>query len=188
MKKFGSAMLMTMIAGLLSTAPMSAAMNGPPASDSLVYLKYEDFKWDKLIPGSGPGTAEIAVLHVNPKTGATQLAIRLPKNYYIPKHWHTANESIYDVYGNFVMQDENGKVGDLSPGSYGYMPRKMVHEGWSKADSATLLFVTVDGPWDIHFIDGAPTQEQVQDVSKRPVLQTHTKAPAIPSSKADFGY
>lgn len=178
---------MVMMAGPLAALENAALMTNKTSPDSAVYIKYEDLKWEKLIPELGDKSAEISIIHVNPKTGATQLMIRCPKNYHAPKHWHTANETHYDVYGNFVMRDQNGNVADLSPGSFNYMPGKMIHEGWSKADQGNLLFVTVDGPWDINFVDGTPTPEQVQDVSQRPVVPTPKTPQEPPSSKKDWG-
>jgi hypothetical protein len=182
-----TAMLMMITAGLLAVTPMSAPMTAQPSPDAsvpAVYTKYGDVKWEKLIPELGAQSAEIAILHVDPKSGATQLMIRCPKNYHAVKHWHTANETHYCVYGHFVMLDQDGKAADLGPGSFNYMPSKMLHEGWSKADEGNLLFITVDGPWDIHFVDGPPTPQQVQDVSKRPELPTSTKPVETPSSKS----
>ncbi len=178
-----NAMLTMITAGLLAVIPMTAQPS-PDASVPAVYTKYGDVKWEKLHPELGANSEEIAILHVDPKTGATQLMIRCPKNHHAPKHWHTANETHYCVYGNFVMLDQDGKAADLSPGSFNYMPSKMVHEGWSKADQGNLLFITVDGPWDIHFVDGPPTLQQVQDVSKRPELPAPAKPVETPSSKS----
>jgi hypothetical protein len=42
----------------------------------------------------------------------------------------------------------------LGPGSYNRMPGKMIHEAWSKPDEGNLVFITVDGPWDLNLVDG----------------------------------
>ena len=102
--------------------------------------------WEKLVPALGAGSPDITILHVDPKTGATQLMIRSPKNYHAPKHWHTANETHTVISGTFFMRDEDGKRAELGPGSFNYMPSKMVHEAWSKPDEGNLVFITVDGP------------------------------------------
>lgn len=182
------AMQMMVLSAPLAAESLNVPAAGTPSpgnSESAIYIKYDDLKWDKLIPELGDKSAEISIIHVNPKTGATQLMIRCPKNYHAPKHWHTANETHYDVYGHFIMRDQEGRVADLSPGSFNYMPSKMVHEGWSKAEEGNLLFITVDGPWDINFIDGTPTPQQVHDMSQRPVVPA-AKSQA-PSSKTDWG-
>jgi hypothetical protein len=30
----------------------------------------------------------------------------------------------------------------------------MVHEAWSKPDEGNLVFITVDGPWDLNLVEG----------------------------------
>ena len=183
MKTLLHPMLLLMIAASPAVAQTSAPASHDGAAHA-IYQKYQDLKWEKLRPELGADSAEITILNVDPKSGATQLMIRCPKNYHAPKHWHTANETHYCVYGNFVMLDQDGKAADLSPGSFNYMPSKMLHEGSSKPDQGNLLFISVDGPWDIHFVDGPPTPQQVQDVSKRPVLPAPAKPVETPSSKS----
>ncbi len=83
-----------------------------------------------------------------------QLMIRSPANYHAPRHWHTANETHTVIYGTWVMKHDGGeKEKELGPGGYNYMPSKMVHEGWVGPDG-NLLFITVDGPWDLNLMDG----------------------------------
>jgi quercetin dioxygenase-like cupin family protein len=102
----------------------------------------------------GAGSAEITILHVDSESGATQLMIRSPKNYHAPKHWHTANETHTVIYGTFIMQHDGGQKEALGPGSYNRMPSKMIHEAWSSPDEGNLVFITVDGPWDLNLVDG----------------------------------
>ena len=92
-------------------------------------------------------------MHVNPNTKATELLIRTPKDFHVPKHWHTANETLTVIRGTFVMAHEGSdKRVELNVGSYAYMPAKMVHEGWTKGEGAMYL-VTVDGAWDINWVE-----------------------------------
>ena len=56
--------------------------------------------------------------------------------------------------GKAVLACE-GKRAELSPGGFNYMPAKMVHEAWLPANS--LTFITVDGPWDVNWVEGPPT-------------------------------
>jgi hypothetical protein len=48
-----------------------------------------------------------------------------------------------------------GKRVELSPGGFNFMPAKMAHEAWLPANS--LTFITVDGPWDVNWAEGPPT-------------------------------
>jgi hypothetical protein len=65
-----------------------------------------------------------------------------------------------ELKGTAIFECE-GKLAQLGPGSFNYMPAKMVHEAWLPAGS--LTFITVDGAWDINWVSGPPT---AADVSK----------------------
>jgi len=153
MKTFVHPMLLMVVA----MSPAAAQMSTPPphdGSDHAAYQKFQDLKWEKLVPEEGAGSPEITILHVDPKSGATQLMIRTPKNYHAPRHWHTANETHTVISGTFIMEHDGGKREELGPGSFNYMPSKMVHEAWTKPNEGTLVFITVDGPWDLNLVDG----------------------------------
>ncbi len=125
---------------LLMIAVSPAAAQTPPshgAAPDDIYQNTKDLKWDKLMPDLGAGSPEITILHVDPKSGGTQLMIRSPANYHAPRHWHTANETHTVIYGT----------------CWNYMPSKMVHEAWVGPEG-NLLFITVDGPWDLFLMDG----------------------------------
>jgi quercetin dioxygenase-like cupin family protein len=110
-------------------------------------IKVDDIKWEPL-----EGGFEISILYTNPKTQATYLVIRGPGNLHVPKHWHTANETITVLKGTFVVaHDGSNERTELSPGSFAYMPAKMIHEAWTKDQGATY-FITVDGKWDVNFV------------------------------------
>jgi mannose-6-phosphate isomerase-like protein (cupin superfamily) len=139
----------------LSPATAQTGQSHSTASDHAIYLNFQDMKWDKIVPELGAGSPEITILHVDQITGATKLMIKVPQNFHVPKHWHTANETHTVVSGTFIM-DHEGKREELGPGSFNYVPSKMVHEAWTKPDEGTLLFITVDGPWDVNWVEGPP--------------------------------
>jgi quercetin dioxygenase-like cupin family protein len=100
----------------------------------------------------GDNSQEIAILHVNPTTKATELFIRAPKNYHVGRHWHTSNETITVLRGTFIVgHDGSEETMELTPGNYAYMPAKMIHDAWTKDEGATF-FITVDGPFDVTFV------------------------------------
>src|SRR5713226_5275475 len=115
--------------------------------------KFEDLKWEKILPAFGGDSPEIAILRVDPKTQATQLLIRNPKKIHVTKHWHSANETHTILRGNMVFECD-GKREELGPGSFNYIPKKMIHQAWLPDDG--LVFITVDGAWDINWVDGPP--------------------------------
>ena len=101
----------------LSPATAQTGQSHSTASDHAVYLNFQDMKWDKIVPELGAGSPEITILHVDQITGATKLMIKVPQNFHVPKHWHTANETHTVVSGTFIM-DHDGKREELGPGSF----------------------------------------------------------------------
>jgi quercetin dioxygenase-like cupin family protein len=95
MKSWLGAIAITMLA-------LPALAQNAPSSDASVHAmfqKSQDLKWEKISPEMGSKSAEIVVLHVNPTTQATEMLIRTPKDTHVPKHWHTANETITVIHG-----------------------------------------------------------------------------------------
>jgi hypothetical protein len=97
------------------------------------------------------GSQDIVILHVNPVSKVTELMIRAPKNFHVPRHWYSANEALTIISGTFTMKHDGSeeKVA-LTPGSYCYMPAKMVDEAWT-GDEGAMFFITVDGAWDLNW-------------------------------------
>ena len=156
---------LTLLALLSTAAGAQAPKVAPPppeASTHHMNVKFEDVKWERIFPVLGERSAEIAVLRVDPKTGATQLMIRVPNDFHVPKHWHSANETHTIVRGTFILECE-GKREALGPGSFNYIPSKMVHEAWTRPDEGALLFITVDGAWDINWVGGPPKPTDLID-------------------------
>jgi hypothetical protein len=92
-----------MITALGSASAQTTGQSQSSASDHPIYLKSQDMKWDRIVPELGAGSPEITILHVDQKTGATKLMIRVPQDFHVPKHWHTANETHTVVSGTFIM-------------------------------------------------------------------------------------
>jgi mannose-6-phosphate isomerase-like protein (cupin superfamily) len=141
---------------LLALTNLRAQTNeaSPPADNGPIFKNVSDLKWDKIIPDLGENSPEICFLRVDPKTHATSLLIRTSKAIHVRKHWHTANESHTMISGKAILACA-GRRAELSPGGFNYMPAKMVHEAWLPANS--LTFITVDGPWDVNWVEGPPT-------------------------------
>lgn len=143
----------------LTAGTIGAQTGVPPVEaksmDHPMNVRFQDLKWEKIVPELGDKSSDIAILRVDPKTKATHLMIRVPKNFHVPKHWHTANETHTVVKGAFIMECE-GKRETLEQGSWNYLPSKMAHEAWTKPDEGALLFITVDSAWDLNWIGGPP--------------------------------
>ena len=136
------------------------------ASQQPAFLGYRDLTWNRIIPELGAKSPEIAILHVDPTTQATQLMIRTPAAIHVRRHWHTANETHTIIRGTAILECD-GQRATLGPGSFNFMPARMIHEAWLPANS--LTFITVDRAWDINWVAGPPT---AADVGTRPPRRT----------------
>lgn len=153
--------LVTLLVPLLlagqSTRELKVPAHTANQTPSAEYLgvKYEDAKWRPLVPELGKDSPQIAILRVDPRTHATELLIRWPKQMHVPLHWHSANETHTVIRGEatFAHSDKREQFG---PGGFNYIPAKMKHEAWVGDDS--LVFITVDSAWDTHWVSGPPTK------------------------------
>ncbi len=136
-----------------------ATHGSAPGMPKPIFTNYRDFKWAKILPDLANSSPEICILHIDPKTQATKLMIRTPKAIHVRKHWHSANETHTILQGTAILACD-GQRAELGPGSFNYMPARMSHEAWLPAGS--LTFITVDGPWDINWTEGAPTAADLQ--------------------------
>jgi len=146
------------LAAFLISTGMAVAVEPIPAPVQPMFQKLQDVKWAKILPDLGEMSPEIAILRVDPKTQATQLLIRTPKAIHVRKHWHTANETHTMISGRAIFACEGKRI-ELGPGDFNYMPARMVHEAW--LPEASLTFITVDGAWDVNWVEGPPTATDV---------------------------
>ena len=151
-------MIPALFAVSITAGSVPAETDAPTAASKVPHhmnIRFEDFKWEKIVPELGDRSSEIAILRVDPKTQATHLMIRVPKDTHVPKHWHSANETHTVVNGTFIMEC-GGERKALGAGSWNYIPAKMHHEAWTTPDEWALLFITVDSAWDINWVAGPP--------------------------------
>jgi quercetin dioxygenase-like cupin family protein len=132
----------------LASGLIIGTMLSPAFAQEMPYaVPPNNMKWEPL-----EGGFDISFLYTNPKTEATYLIIRGPGNAHVPRHWHTANETITVLRGTFVLgHDGSEDKTELAAGGFGYMPARMIHEAWTKDEGATY-FITVDGKWDVNFV------------------------------------
>ena len=151
-----SAMIVTAMGLALANSAAESIKAAP--SDQPLFQNLSQAQWKKMFPELGDASPEIAILHVDPKTEATQLLIRTPKALHVRQHWHSANETHTMISGNATFACEGNRV-ELGPGGFNYMPARMVHEAWTTAGS--VVFITVGGPWDVNWVQGPPTSADV---------------------------
>jgi quercetin dioxygenase-like cupin family protein len=119
---------------------------------------YGDVQWQVMVPELGANSPQVSILRVDPKTHATQLLIRMPKQMHVPMHWHSANETHTVIKGTMVFEHE-GQRHELGPGGFNYLPARMHHQAWSSDDA--LVFITVDSGWDVNWVSGPPTKSNL---------------------------
>ena len=123
-------------------------------SDQALATPYGSTQWARILPELGARSPEITFLHIDPATKATKLMIRSSVPIHVPVHWHSANETHTVLRGTIVFEHE-GRLDRLGPGGFNYIPKKMHHQAWLPANS--LVFITVDGAWDVNWVQGPPT-------------------------------
>ena len=158
MKRIFRAAVIVVVLGVASSGHGRETKEGargvPADTPQALFRNYQDFKWNRILPDLGENSPEICILAVDPKTQATKLMIRAPKGIHVRKHWHSANETHTVILGIQVFGCEGKRV-EQGPGSFNSLPAKMVHEAWLPAGS--LVFITVDGAWDVNWVEGPPT-------------------------------
>ena len=162
MKKFLPLLFAFLLAAVLAPAPNAAAAHDAAQSAGYTGLRFEDLKWQPIVPELGKASPLIAIAHVDPKSQATQLFIRTPMAIHVPAHWHHANESHTLLRGTAVFEHD-GQYQRLAANGFNYVPAKMPHQAWLSAGS--LTFITVDGAWDVSWVKGPPTKA---DVNQKP--------------------
>jgi quercetin dioxygenase-like cupin family protein len=154
--------------GLLASLSLTASAQAPHqhtpagAASGGSHASLADLRWEIMVPELGANGPQAAILRVDPKTGATQLLIRMPKAMHVPVHWHSANETHTVITGTMVFE-HGGQPHELGPGGFNYIPARTPHQAWSSDDA--LVFITVDGPWDVNWVNGPPT---TRDLGLRP--------------------
>ena len=147
-----------------SHKPAGKAETGhPPGVAHALSASYANLQWQTMVPELGDDSPRISILRVDPKTGATQLLIRVPKQMHVPMHWHSANETHTIIRGTWVFEHE-GVRDELGPGSFNYIPARMAHQAWASDDA--LVFITVESEWDVNWVNGPPTKA---DLGKTPI-------------------
>lgn len=121
----------------------------PDSVSAALLVPLDSIQWNPRNPS--PGQSQIAIIHIEPKTNATQLYFRLPPGVHAPRHWHSANETNVVIRGTFVIQHDGGERVRMTRGDFNLMPGRMVHQAWTEAEE-TIVFVSLDGRWDYHAV------------------------------------
>jgi quercetin dioxygenase-like cupin family protein len=158
-----AAMTLALVPICLAELKPAAGVLSPEPIGEPVNLKVEDIEWQRMTPELGENSPEIAILNVHPETQATHLMIRSPVAMHVPPHWHSSNETHTVISGTFIAQVEDGEIVELPQGSFNYIPSRMVHQAWliPGEDGYMTVLITVDGGWDITWVEGPPTEQHI---------------------------
>jgi quercetin dioxygenase-like cupin family protein len=161
--------LSILLAAILAAAAFTFAQTSgaprtgcPDPSKCPVSLRAEDIHWEKAFPDLGADGPDLAVVHVNPKTQATQLLIRATKEAVVPWHWHTPNEAVMVMEGTFTVECEGKKI-ELASGSFTYTPSRLIHRATFTA--GCMIAISADGPFDIQWAGAPPTAKKPGDAA-----------------------
>ena len=148
-------MFMLMWMMLVAHGALAQQSSTPVKPGEAMAASYEELQWQTIIPELGSDSPQISILRVDPTTRATHLLIRIPKKMHVPMHWHSANETHTIIRGHWTFEHVGNRE-DLGPGGFNYIPAKMPHQAWASDDA--LVFITVDGAWDVNWVSGPPTK------------------------------
>jgi quercetin dioxygenase-like cupin family protein len=120
--------------------------------DTPLFTNFDEIQWQKMAPNQPDSDGiRMAILHVDPQTKATELVIRVPAGRYVPLHWHSTNETHTVLRGEMTFECGDSRK-TQGPGSFNYLPAKAVHRAWMGPDAESMVFITVDGAWDVNFV------------------------------------
>jgi|SRR5262249_19858310 len=134
---------------------VSSAVWAQGHADHLMVTPAE-LKWADV--GSLPPGAKIAVIE-GPLNEAKPFTMRLklPANYQVPAHFHTAIEHVTVLTGTFNMGggDKLDKAATraLGPGSTAIMQPEIRHFAWTSEE--TIIQLHGVGPWTITYVNPA---------------------------------
>jgi quercetin dioxygenase-like cupin family protein len=102
---------------------------------------------------SYPSCYTFSVVQGDPKASSSFSYVEASSGCTLPTHFHTANEQVTFTSGTgqLLMTGEDPK--DVSSGMFYYIPAKHQHQ--FKCKESCTLYLSLDGPIDIHYVDAA---------------------------------
>jgi hypothetical protein len=119
-----------------------------------------------------PICATAATLHGDPRIGPFWTLLKLASGCRVPRHWHSANESLVVVSGQGKIAMKDGPSLPFVPGAYASLPSHHMHE--ASCVRECLLFTISDGAYDIHYV-GANGEEITAEQAMKQVTRTVPK-------------
>lgn len=127
---------------------------------------------------NAPACFTIAVERGDPGSGPSVILARFAPACSAPFHWHTPSETAMMVSGSLEIQMKDDKPLVARRGDFAYLPSRHVHRATCVGTAPCLVFLSADGPFDIHWVDGAG-----QEISLDAALQGAKRAVPVPGKR-----
>jgi quercetin dioxygenase-like cupin family protein len=127
---------------------------GARAEEQHIVVPADDVRWSPGPPTLPPG-AQLAVLFGSPaEEGHFVIRLKFPAGYGVPPHWHSKEEHVTVIAGEFGMGTGEALDRDAAPplaaGSFVRIPARMPHFAWT--DQETVVQINGMGPFDITYV------------------------------------
>ena len=167
------AAFLVLIAVISVRAPRAAGQGADqtPASTPLSAAKFAPLP-------VAPQCFTIAVERGNPGDGPSVVLAKFAPGCVAPFHWHTPSETAMVVSGSLETQMKDDKVFVAHHGDFVYLPPHHVHRATCRGSEPCLVFLSSDGPFDIHWVDAAG-----QEIPLEAAMKAAKPAPAHPARK-----
>jgi quercetin dioxygenase-like cupin family protein len=114
----------------------------------------QDVTWSPG-PPTLPSGAQLAVLFGSPaEEGPFVIRLKFPAGYEVPGHWHSKEEHVTVIAGEFGIGTGEALDRDLAPrltpGSFVRIPARMAHFAWTGRE--TVVQINGMGPFDITYV------------------------------------
>jgi quercetin dioxygenase-like cupin family protein len=142
-----------MVVALVTLTPTAGS---PQAHSDHLMVEPADLSWADV--PSLPAGAKIAVIE-GPMNEAKPftMRLRLPADYQVPAHFHSAIEHVTVINGTFNMgmgdKLDSKATQALGPGSVAIMQPGTRHFAWTKEE--TVVQVHGVGPWTVTYVNAA---------------------------------
>jgi quercetin dioxygenase-like cupin family protein len=141
------------------------------AQEGYVYAPSATSKFGN-IPGL-PACVTGAVQKGDPAKTASVILAKFSASCKVPWHWHTAPEQLMMLSGRARVEMKDGSPATMAPGDYVNLPGKHVHQ--FTCQSACKLFIAIDGPFDIHYVDAKGNEIPQEQALKTDRTRAHGK-------------
>jgi quercetin dioxygenase-like cupin family protein len=119
-------------------------------------VAFDRLTWQRIAPELGEDSPEVAAVDCGGDAKVTRRFVRAPRRIHVPRHTHASTEAVIVVRGAATFAcDRCGEPKALGVGDIAHIPGECVHQAW--LEEGTVLFVTLEGPWDLTWVAGPPT-------------------------------